>query len=92
MVNFDREELLKIAKLSALELNEQEIELFEKQIGQILNFVQELQEVKLTTQAQSTKNINILREDVAIQKNSDDILTLAPETNNNYFVVPKILD
>ncbi|MFH0897991.1 MAG: Asp-tRNA(Asn)/Glu-tRNA(Gln) amidotransferase subunit GatC [bacterium] len=92
MVKFDKEELLNIAKLSALELDAQEIELFEDQIAKILNFAEQLQQVDATAEANPIQNTNILREDKVQQSDAGTILAQAPQQEIGYFVVPKILD
>ena len=92
MANFSKEELLKVAKLSALSLSDEEIERFPGQLEKVLNFVDQIKEVKISLIAQQVKNRNILREDEVVPTDSTDILNLAPEKQESYFVVPKILD
>lgn len=92
MSNFSKEELLKVAKLSALNLSEGEIENFTNNLDKVLNFIDQIKEVKVSVQAVQVKNKNILREDEVIPTDSMDILNLAPEKQEGYFVVPKILD
>ncbi len=92
MVNFTKEELLNIAKLSALELDNKEIELFEKQIKAILDYADQLQQVPKSEEVETFHNVNILRDDVVKKCDSTDILAQAPQNEDGYFVVPKILD
>ncbi len=92
MVDFNKKELLKVAKLSALELDEHEVELFEKQIHKILNFAEQLQQVAMTVEVEPRCNTNVFREDVVKQCNADDVLDQAPQRQGRYIVVPKILD
>ena len=92
MIKLTREELLKVAHLSALKLNEDEIELFEDQIGKILNFADQLQQVAMTTEVEPIRNKNIFREDVIKKCDTNDVLDQAPQREGRYFVVPKILD
>lgn len=89
---FNKAELLKVAKLSALNLSESEIENFTNNLEKVLNFIDQIKEVKVSAQAVQVKNKNILREDEVIPTDSTDILNLAPEKQESYFVVPKILD
>ena len=90
--SFNKEELRKIAHLSALKIDDQESDLFVEQIKTILAYVDQLQEIHITTQAQNVRNINVLREDEAFQNDSSEIMAQAPERNENYFVVPTILE
>jgi len=91
MINFDKEELLKIADLSALKLNNDEIESFVEQIKLVLNYTEQLNQVKLAQEILPIKNINIFREDKAEKKDVSKLLNQAPKTKDQYFVVPKVL-
>lgn len=91
MIQFDKEELLKIANLAALKLNEKEVAEFLKQIQLVLDYTKELDQVKLAKEVAPIKNVNVFRQDKAILKDSSNLLSLAPRTQDSYFVVPKIL-
>ncbi len=92
MTHFSKEDLLGIAKLSALELNDHEIELFTDQIRTIIAYVDQLQEVGVLVEADAVRNQNIFREDVVQLGNADAILAQAPQREDRFIVVPKILD
>lgn len=93
MATFNKNELFNVAKLSALRLDEHEIALFEKQMPSILEFIQQLQEVSVSTEAEHARNVNIMREDVThICSQAATIRTQSPDKEGPYFVVPKILD
>jgi len=92
MTTFTKEELLHIANLSGLPLAEHELDQFRQQINAILTYVDQLQTVKLGQEAAGVRNVNVLRDDRAERKDSAAILAQAPETDDGYFVVPKILD
>jgi aspartyl-tRNA(Asn)/glutamyl-tRNA(Gln) amidotransferase subunit C len=93
MSHLSKDEVKKLAVLSALKLDEQEVEMLTKQIGSILDYVAQIGQadvtgispVRLTSQ-------NIFREDVAIQQSSQPLLTQAPKSKDHYFVVPQILE
>jgi aspartyl-tRNA(Asn)/glutamyl-tRNA(Gln) amidotransferase subunit C len=89
---FNKAELLKVAKLSALNLSESDVDLFTQQLNKVLNFVDQIKEVKVAAVAQPVANKNILRDDIVVPTDSTDVLNLAPEKQECYFVVPKILD
>lgn len=91
MIEFEKEELLKIARLSSLELDKQEIEDFAYQLKEVLEYTSELDQVETKSSLSAKANINVFREDKAIECNSEEVLDQAPEQENNYFVVPKIL-
>ena len=92
MEEFSTQELLKIAKLSALELNDEEIKTLAQKLKQTLTYVEELDKVKTSIEHEATKNINVFRDDKVVQTNTASILQQAPQTKDNHFVVPKILD
>lgn len=92
MTTFNKEELYKIAQLSALKIDESEVDAFVGQMRTILAYVDQLKEVAITTQVEQVRNVNVLRDDKAIQRPSGDLLALAPERDGQFFVVPNILE
>ncbi len=92
MADFNKEELLKIAKLSALNLSEKEADTFTQQLNKVLDFVEQIKEVEVSQQSGAIKNVNVLRLDEVIPTDSNEILNLSPDRQESYFVVPKILD
>ncbi len=91
-----KEEVKKVAALSKLAFKEEELELFTSQMGKIIDMVEELGEVD-TTGVPFTSNvvseINVLREDVAVQGESrDELLKNVPETKDGFIKVPAIMD
>lgn len=87
-----KEELLNIAKLSGIHMPDDEVSLFTEQIQKVLGFINQLQEVQVTTTATSTYNENVLRDDMSTQTSAASPLQAAPELQNGYFVVPTILE
>jgi aspartyl-tRNA(Asn)/glutamyl-tRNA(Gln) amidotransferase subunit C len=92
MPTITRQELMHIANLSALKLEDHEIDLFTQQIQTILAYIDQLQSVAVTSQAPSIRNINILRDDVAVKGDAKAVLAQAPQVDDVFFAVPKILD
>ncbi len=75
--NLTREDILHIAKLGNLTLNEKEIELFKKQLSSVIDYINKLQEVntdKVEPSSQITGLTDVLREDKV-----DDKRTLTPD-------------
>lgn len=88
-----REEALKIASISRIAVKESEIEPLIKQLEDVLSYAKRVAEVAAELDDQpSNKNVNFVREDVAVKEDPEPILERAPEREENYFVVPKILD
>jgi len=94
MQKISKEELLTLAHLSRLELDESEITSLMQQIEAVLSYAQRVQEIAQTgiLPDESTKNVNVMREDVVIPTDSALILDQAPESEQQYFVVPVILE
>lgn len=92
MAEFNKEDLLKVAKLSALELTEKEIETFGEQLNKVLGFIEQIKQVNIEGDFELVRNKNIFREDQIVVSNSTEVLNQAPQQQLNYFVVPKILN
>lgn len=92
MTKITREDVVKIARISNIELYEEEIEPLMQQLQAVLGYAQRVKEIGADIHESSYKNINIVREDVIIKKDRETFLSLAPEREGDYFVVPKILD
>lgn len=92
----DKELVRKVAYLSRLELNSEEIEEFTGQLSAILDYVTKMNE--LDTQdieplAHCLPVSNVLREDVVKDSlGAEKTLSNAPERDDEFFRVPKILD
>ena len=92
MATFTKEELLRIAELSALRLEEKEIDPFVAGLQSVLSYAQQLEQCTTTHEQESVKTINVFRDDKAVLKDSSLILAHAPQIEESYFVVPAILE
>ena len=92
MIKFEVPEVLKIAELSALKLNDEEAKAFATQLRNLLEYFAEIQQVETPEIQKDVRMINVFREDKAIPTDSAPILGQAPEREGDYFVVPKILE
>jgi aspartyl-tRNA(Asn)/glutamyl-tRNA(Gln) amidotransferase subunit C len=91
-----REEVLHIADLARLKLTEAEIAIFQKQLGQILEYFKKLEEID-TSQVPSMKHVldlhNVLRADEPRPScSADEALKNAPRRHGNFFEVPKVVE
>lgn len=91
-----RKDVEHVALLARLELSDEEIELYTKQLNQILDYFRKLQELN-TDNVQPTSHAvpmeAVLREDVQkISGVTDDALSQAPAQTNHLFLVPKIIE
>ncbi|MFA5368840.1 MAG: Asp-tRNA(Asn)/Glu-tRNA(Gln) amidotransferase subunit GatC [Candidatus Paceibacterota bacterium] len=89
------EEVKKIAKLSYLTINDEELKKFQNDFSAILDYVNKLKELNVEN-IEETANLshskNIFREDKEILFNSEELIKLMPHSKNNYLEVKKILN
>ncbi len=83
-----------VAKLARLELTEEEKELYTKQLGDVLKYVDQMNEVDTSNVKPMTQVIdfvNVMREDkVVYEHTKEELMANAPEEENGFFKVPKI--
>lgn len=83
-----------VAKLARLELSQDEKEKFTKQLGDILKYVEQMNEVDTTNvepMAHAIDFTNVMREDIAIHEISkSELMKNAPDEEDGFFKVPKI--
>ncbi|MDD3420465.1 MAG: Asp-tRNA(Asn)/Glu-tRNA(Gln) amidotransferase subunit GatC [Candidatus Gastranaerophilales bacterium] len=83
-----------VANLARIELTEEEKEKFTKQLGDIIEHVNQLNEVDTTDvepMAHPYPQVNVVREDIVNYKNTkEELLSNAPQEEDGFFKVPKI--
>jgi aspartyl-tRNA(Asn)/glutamyl-tRNA(Gln) amidotransferase subunit C len=96
MTKITNEEVKKVAHLSRLELNEDEINNHAKQLEKILEYIKQLEKIDTKDVPYTTRAIeviNVFRKD---QKKSfdgtEELLELGPSREDDYFKVPKIIN
>lgn len=89
-----KEDTKHVAKLARLELSEQEVEKFSTQLGNILKYVEQMNEIDtadVKPMAHPFDIVNVMREDEVYYENTkDELLKNAPEEEDGFFRVPKI--
>lgn len=90
-----KEEVVKIAQLARIELQDGEVEKFQKDLSTVLDYVDELKKVdteglEIVAQVTGLENVQRLDQPV-VSENRDAILDQAPETKDGYFKVKAIL-
>ncbi len=91
----DKETVLNVAKLSRLKLKDEEVEIFSQQLGDILNFVEKLNEL-------NTENVppfhELIDKKTPLRKDkpessldTEEALKNAPKREGNFFVVPRVV-
>ncbi len=92
----DRETVAKVARLSALEMSEAQMEKFVPQLGKIMGFIEQLSEVNTDNVEPLANVVNIdlaLRKDEVTDGNcAEAVLANAPEETQGFFVVPKVVE
>ena len=90
-----KEEVLYVANLARLELNESAIETYTDQLGKILDYIDTLNQVPTEGVSPTSHAIsltNALREDVEAEHlDRESALGNAPEKEDGSFIVPKVV-
>ena len=83
-----------VAKLARLELTEEEKELYTKQLGDVLKYVDQMNEVDTSNvkpMSHAIDFVNVMREDeVYYEQTKEELMKNAPDEENGFFRVPKI--
>ena len=96
MTKITKEEVIKVAHLARLELNEDEINNHVEQLEKILEYINKLEKIDTDNVPCTTRAIEVtnkFRKDE--KKNSDcteELLELGPSREDKYFKVPKIIN
>lgn len=96
MTTISTQDVLHLAQLSSLQLNESEIETLRVDLEGILEYIEQLAELD-TTGVEPTYQVtdlqNVWRDDVVDDYGikRDDLLALAPEADGFQIKVPKVL-
>lgn len=89
-----KEEVLHVADLAKININEDEIEKYEKQLNDILKEMQRINEVNIEDNdilISPTLNKNVYRKDIPVNDNVD-VLKNAPKTNGNYIEIKRVVN
>ena len=83
-----------VAKLARLELTEEEKEKFTRQLGDVLKYVDQMNEVD-TSNVEPLSHpidfVNVMRDDVVkYEQTKEALMQNAPEVEDGFFRVPKI--
>ena len=88
------EDVKHVAKLARLELSEEETEKYAKQLGDILKYVEQMNEVDTTGVEPMPHPIpvtNVMRDDVVkYEQTKEELMMNAPLKEDGFFRVPKI--
>lgn len=94
-MKISREEVSKVARLARLDLGEDKIELFVGQIGDVLAYIDKLNELDTTGVEPlygPVSHATVMRPDEVRRTCSrNEVLANAPETDGAFFMVPRIV-
>ena len=95
MTEKSKEDLLHIAKLANIRINEDEIESYLGNLNDILNFadvINKLDTENISETIGATDNVNVFREDeIKVFEDNAALLQNAPEEEDNMFKIPKVI-
>ncbi len=95
-MSMDKETVRKVARLSQIEMSEEEMERIAPQLGKIIEWVEQLGEVNTDDVEPLANVVNTelqLREDKVNDGGcTDKVLANAPEEVQGFFVVPKVVE
>ncbi len=95
-MKIDNDTVDKIAHLARLEFENEAKEEIKKDMNNMLGFIEKLNELDTSNVEPliyMSDEVNVLREDVVIQKiTQDEALKNAPKKDSDYFKVPKVIE
>ena len=95
-MSIDKDTVKHISKLARISLDEKKIDSLSKDLSSIMKFIEKLNELNTDKTTPLTSIINASlksREDeVKDGKIRDQILKNSPESNEEFFVVPKVIE
>lgn len=96
MSKLTREDILKLARLARLDVTDEEAEGLERELSEILQYVEKLQSVDITglkPTNQVTGLTNVMRDDVIHEYGYkvDDLLAMAPHVQDKQIKVKRMI-
>jgi len=95
MNRITEDQVKKVAELARLKLDNNEVKHHAKQIEKILDYINQLEKIDTKGVPSTTRAIeviNVLRSDANNKfENREELLNLAPDRENDFFKVPKII-
>lgn len=91
-----KEEVEHVARLARIELSDREKEHFSEQLSRILDYISQLEKVNtdnVKPLAQPILLKNVFREDKVVESGKEkDLLSIAPEREENFYKVKKVIE
>jgi len=87
---------MKVSELARLEFNDEELEKFTEQLGNILAYIEQLNELDTDNVEPTSHVLDIstpFREDKVVEwLSTEEVLKNAPESEDDFFVVPQVIE
>ena len=95
-MSIDKNTVKHISKLARISLNDKKIDSLSKDLTSIMKFIEKLNTLNTDKTIPLTSIINASlksrKDEVKVEKIRDQILKNSPETNEEFFVVPKVIE
>ena len=95
-MSIDKDTVKHISKLARISLDEKKINSLSKDLSSIMEFIGKLNELNTEKTVPLTSIINASlrsrKDEISDEKIRDQILKNSPEKNEEFFVVPKVID
>ena len=95
-MSIDKDTVKHIAKLARISLDEKKINSLSKDLSSIMKFIEKLNELNTDKTSPLTSIINASlkprKDEIKDGKIRDQILKNSPEKNDEFFVVPKVIE
>ncbi len=93
MVNITRDEVMYIASLSRLHVDESEVKVLIGELEELLTYAARVQEIASETACPAAdRTVNVFRDDTARVSDAEPIIANAPRHQEHYFIVPVVLE
>ena len=95
-MSIDKNTVKHISKLARISLDDEKIDSLSKDLSSIIKFIEKLNELKTDETKPLTSIINSSlkprKDEIKDEKIRDQILKNSPEKNDEFFVVPKVIE
>ncbi len=95
-MSIDKDTVKHISKLARISLDDEKIDSLSKDLSSIIKFIEKLNELKTDKTKPLTSIINsslkLRKDEIKDGKIRDQILKNSPEKNDEFFVVPKVIE
>lgn len=83
---------MRLAHMSHIKVHDDEVEDLISKIEDVIAYASRVSEIAKDAHLPSNRRINVTREDVVIRTDAEPILEQAPDREEDYFVVPRIIE